>query len=112
MSQPHFYIQATFVSQKLNVMNIKELVNDSKTVLIDVRTPMEYQDQHVEGSLNIPLDTIPEEVDRIREMNAPIVVFCRSGARSGQAMMYLQQSGIKNIYNAGGISNVLILKMN
>ncbi|MBX7094334.1 MAG: rhodanese-like domain-containing protein [Flavobacteriales bacterium] len=93
-------------------MNIKDLVNDPKTVLIDVRTPMEYQDQHVEGSLNIPLDTIPEEVERIRSMNAPIVVFCRSGARSGQAMMYLQQSGISNVHNAGGIGNVLILKMN
>jgi phage shock protein E len=93
-------------------MNMQQLVNDPKTVLIDVRTPMEYADQHIEGSLNIPLDTIPEEIDRIKEMNAPIVLFCRSGARSGQALMYLQQSGITNIFNAGGISNVMILKMN
>lgn len=93
-------------------MNMKELVNDPKAVLIDVRTPMEYQDQHVEGSLNIPLDTIPDEIERIRSLNGPIVLFCRSGARSGQAMMYLQQSGVKNLHNAGGISNVLILKMN
>ncbi|HAA01725.1 MAG TPA: rhodanese-like domain-containing protein [Flavobacteriales bacterium] len=93
-------------------MNLQELVKDPKTVLIDVRTPMEYADQHIEGSLNIPLDTVPEEIDRIRNLNATVVLFCRSGARSGQALMYLQQAGIKNSYNAGGISNVMVLKMN
>jgi phage shock protein E len=94
------------------VMDMKQLVNDPNTALIDVRTPMEYADQHVEGSVNIPLDTIPEEVDRIKAMNKKVVVFCRSGARSGQAMMFLQAAGLKEVYNAGGIGNVLILKMN
>jgi rhodanese-related sulfurtransferase len=45
-------------------------------------------------------------------MNKKVVVFCRSGARSGQAMMFLQAAGLKEVYNAGGIGNVLILKMN
>lgn len=93
-------------------MDMNKLINDPNTILIDVRTPMEYADQHVDGSLNIPLDTIEERAAEIKNMGKPIVLFCRSGARSGQALMYLQHFGVENIYNAGGIANVMLHKMN
>ena len=53
-------------------------------LLLDVRTPEEYAAGHVPGSRNIPLDCVGQaELDR----EAPLFVYCRSGARSGQACL-------------------------
>ena len=68
-------------------------------VLLDVRTPEEYAAGHVPGSLNIPLDRISGA--RL-EKGAPLFVYCRSGARSGQACAILRQRGFEAA-NIGGI---------
>ncbi|MBI2259369.1 MAG: rhodanese-like domain-containing protein [Flavobacteriia bacterium] len=63
--------------------------------IIDVRTPAEYMGGHVAGSINIPLQEIPNRVDELKKMNEPIVLCCASGARSGQATYFLQAQGIR-----------------
>lgn len=68
--------------------------------LVDVRTPGEFADGHVKGSVNIPLDTVPAQISKFRNKKN-IIVFCRSGARSGQAKNILQQNGIQNVVNGG-----------
>lgn len=68
-------------------------------VLLDVRTEGEYAAGHVPGSRNIPLDRIGEAaLDR----EAPLFVYCRSGARSSQACAVLRQRGYEAV-NIGGI---------
>jgi phage shock protein E len=73
--------------------------------LVDVRTPAEFSQGHVKGSVNIPLDRLSIQLDRFKGKET-IVVFCRSGARSGQAKSILQQNGFANVVNGGGWQNV------
>ena len=68
--------------------------------IIDVRSRMEFMGGHVEGSINIPLQEIPEHIEEIKAMNEPIFC-CASGNRSGQAVNYLKAQGI-NCENGGG----------
>jgi len=69
-------------------------MNNSKTI-IDVRTPGEFMGGNVAGSINIPLNEIPQRLSEIKELPQPIILCCASGARSGQAAMFLQHNGIK-----------------
>ncbi len=68
--------------------------------LVDVRTPGEFMQGHVTGSVNIPLNQVQAMVSKFTNKNA-VVVFCRSGARSAQAKMILQNNGIANVVNGG-----------
>lgn len=90
---------------------MKDLINNQNTFLVDVRTPGEVAEQSVPGAENIPLNTVPENLSKFKEAKGPIVLFCRSGARSENAMNWLKQQGLENVHNAGGIGNVLIHKM-
>jgi phage shock protein E len=64
------------------------------STIIDVRSPMEFMGGHVAGSINIPLMEIPERFDEFSTFAQPIVLCCASGARSAQAVQYLQSNGI------------------
>ena len=70
-------------------------------VFLDVRTPMEYEEGHIENAPNIPVQIIHERLDEIKVMPQPIITYCRSGVRSGQATIFLEKNGIKSM-NAGG----------
>ena len=68
--------------------------------LVDVRTPEEFESGHVEASINIPLGEVTARIEEFRGKSA-IIVFCRSGNRSGQAKVILAQAGISNVTNGG-----------
>ncbi|MFT5646570.1 MAG: phage shock protein E [Aureispira sp.] len=68
--------------------------------LVDVRTEDEFAEGHVNGSKNIPLDQVASQMEQFKGKEQ-IVVFCRSGNRSGQAKMILEQNGFKNVINGG-----------
>ncbi len=72
---------------------------------IDVRTPGEWDEGHIEGATLIPLQIIAQNVEKIKSMPQPILTYCRSGARAGQATNFLSQHGIE-VYNAGGIGDL------
>lgn len=73
--------------------------------LVDVRTAGEFAEGHVKGSVNIPLDRIPAQLETFKNKNN-IIVFCRSGARSSQAKSILDQNGFTNVINGGTWTNV------
>ena len=73
---------------------------DDNAFLVDVRTPVEFAEGHVKGSVNIPLDKVPTELAKFKN-KINIVVFCRSGNRSGQAKTILEANGISNVTNGG-----------
>lgn len=89
---------------------MQDLINDPSTFLVDVRTQAEVAEVSVPGAVNIPLDTLPDNLDRFREAEGAVVVFCRSGARSENAKNWLIQQGLSNVHNAGGYPSVLNLK--
>lgn len=83
-----------------NTNEIKEFMS-RKAVIIDVRTVQEFNDGHIKDSINIVLDNLEQNIDKIKKMNAPIIACCRSGARSGVAAGILKKHGIECI-NGGG----------
>lgn len=76
-------------------------------VIIDVRTPHEYDNGRIPRSINIPVDRISSSVERIRSMNKPVVVCCESGMRSSKARTILKSAGIDEVYNGGSWESVL-----
>lgn len=87
-----------------NSDKIAELIQNG-AVIIDVRTPLEYKNGHMDGSINIPLDEIGKQLKKIRAANRPIITCCRSGHRSGIAQSTLKARGIE-AYNGGSWENV------
>lgn len=76
-------------------------------IIIDVRTVNEYDQGRVPESINIPLNLIPQNIERIKGMERPVVLCCASGNRSGQAARFLKSNNIKNVYNGGSWMTVL-----
>lgn len=88
-------------------MTISEILNSPATQLIDVRTTMEFSSGHAKGAVNIPLDQFTKRYREIASLGTqPVVFYCRSGNRSAQAVAYLRQLGIENIYNGGGLDDI------
>ncbi len=82
------------------------LQNGSGLVIIDIRTPQEYQSGHLEGALNIDyysdefLDTL-KSLDR----NSTYIIYCRRGIRGGAALGMMRDMGFKDVYNIlGGLA--------
>jgi len=82
-------------------MNIQELINDTETTIVDVRTAGEFAEGNVDGSINIPLNEVVDRIEELKEMQ-PLVLCCLSGGRSGQATSFLEGQGFDNVYNGGG----------
>ena len=73
-------------------------------ILLDVRTPQEYREGHIPGSQNVSLQEL-DKVDAVADnMDTVLYVYCRSGARSRQAVNILKQKGYTNVHNIGGIA--------
>jgi len=68
--------------------------------LVDVRTPAEFSAGSVKGAVNIPLDKVPSQLSKFKGKKS-IIVFCRSGSRSGQAKRILENNGLQNVINGG-----------
>jgi len=88
--------------------NMEELLNNPATTVVDVREIGEFAGEHFEGAINIPLGIVPIKLDEFKAMPGPIVVYCRSGNRSGMAMNLLKQAGLSEVYNGGGLNDMLI----
>lgn len=87
---------------------IKEALHNG-AIVVDVRTPNEFDQGHVPKSLNIPIDRIPINAQRIKDMNKPVIFCCASRARSGAAVSKMKQFGVKEVYNGGSWISVLKL---
>jgi rhodanese-related sulfurtransferase len=72
--------------------------------LIDVRTAEEFMSGHIPGAINLDVQTLEQRLNRV-PTDRPVVLYCRSGNRSGQAAQLLQQAGYSDLYNLGGIGD-------
>ena len=80
-------------------IDINALIAQGATI-VDVRTPAEYKDGHVKGSINLPLQTLGSQMNKLKK-DQVIITCCRSGSRSGMARRQLQAAGFTQVYNGG-----------
>jgi len=81
----------------------RELDEGRELVIIDVRQPEEFEEARIEGTVLVPLGEIPEHLADF-DSAADIVVHCKMGGRSAQAVMYMKANGFEKVRNmAGGI---------
>ncbi|MCM0620281.1 rhodanese-like domain-containing protein [Nocardioides bruguierae] len=80
---------------------------DGGATIVDVRTPEEFADGHVEGAVNIDVSasTFAEEIAAL-DPEAAYVVYCRSGSRAGAAIEQMTDAGFTDLVNGGGLGDM------
>lgn len=79
-------------------------ISGGDTMVLDVRTPREYEKSHIPGAVLIPLQQLQERCGEM-DPHKEILVICAAGMRSQQACRYLSQQGFQNLMNiSGGMS--------
>ena len=87
--------------QEVDAFGLEQMREQSEVVLIDVRTDAEFTQGSIQGAKHIPLHLLPLIADEI-EKEKPVILICRSGARSAQACAFLASKGFSNVYNLRG----------
>ena len=89
------------------VPSMEDLYDEMLTVpnhqLVDVRSPQEFQEGHLAGSRNIPLNQIPLILKEFPQKDTPLYLYCHSGARSQRACAFLNKQGYTHVTNLGGL---------
>ena len=93
-------------SESLSPERLAEIiaVKDPNTYQVDVRTTQEYNSGAIPTAINIPFDVIADNLPT-EDRSARIIVYCRSGNRSGIATDTLEELGFVNVLDFGGVSN-------
>ena len=89
------------INDVVSVDTYKELVIGNPVQLVDVRTPQEYNSGKIEGAINIDYfnkDNFNAAFDKLNK-NKPLYIYCRSGKRSQESAILLEQMGFKEIHD-------------
>lgn len=70
-------------------------------IILDVRTKGEYNGGHIKGSINISVDQLTNNLNRLPDRQKPIITCCASGMRSSSAKNLLKSKGYSQVYNGG-----------
>lgn len=91
--------------QRISAAQAKERIDsDDEVIILDVRTEEEYKAQRIPDAVLIPNETITNKVlEQLPNLDAEILIYCRSGNRSAQAAKKLIDIGYTNVYDFGGI---------
>ena len=82
-------------------------IENVHSIIIDVRTQEEWDNGYIEDAIHIPLSIISEDIDKfVKSYDEEILLYCRSGNRSGKAKEILEKLGYSNAINIGGISDI------
>jgi rhodanese-related sulfurtransferase len=82
-------------------VDLAQLVNEG-AIILDVRSKGEYAGGHIQGSVNIAVDTLANNLGKLKDKNKTIITCCASGMRSGMAKNMLKANGYTNVHNGGG----------
>ncbi len=77
---------------------------ESGARLIDVRTREEFADGHLPGAVNIPVQELDRRMSELEPRDKPVVLYCRSGNRSGHAARALRSAGWAHVHDLGAMS--------
>lgn len=72
-------------------------------LVLDVRSEWEYQQAHVTGAWNIPLQSLPSKISELGDQSRPILVHCAHGIRSAHAVAFLRVNEFSDVLDGGGI---------
>lgn len=86
-------------------VDLGQLVKEG-ALIVDVRTKGEYAGGHVKGSVNIPLDQLSNNLNKLKNKDQAIITCCASGMRSSSAKSFLKQQGYTNVHNGGSWGSV------
>lgn len=70
-------------------------------IILDVRSKGEFAGGHIKGAINLPLDSLRNNLAKLKDKNTPIITCCASGMRSASAKGILLSNGFKEVYNGG-----------
>lgn len=80
-------------------------------IIIDSRTAKEYAQGHIDGAVNIPFDVSVKQFSALGiAKDQQVVLYCRSGNRSGKALASLKAAGYTNLHNGGGFEAMMTQK--
>jgi phage shock protein E len=79
---------------------VKQAVSQG-AVIIDLRTAYEYDQGHIPGSLNIPVDRIKANIERIKSFRKPVILCCSTGNHCWEASDILRNAGVEQVINGG-----------
>ena len=95
----------TFAQNKndIEITEFKNKIVSQKYILVDVRTESEFDDGHIKGAINIDYfsSTFSDEISELG-LETPVLVYCKSGNRSGKAMKIMNDLRFKEVYNLTG----------
>jgi rhodanese-related sulfurtransferase len=92
----------TTVPVQLDALALERIrQEDQLLTILDVREPWEVAICAIPGSINVPLSSLPQNLDRLPQQG-PLVVLCHHGMRSMQAVVWLRQNGFENATNLQG----------
>lgn len=86
-------------------INYAELVKEG-AIILDVRSRGEFAGGHIKGAVNISVDTLRNNLVKLKDKNQPIITCCASGMRSASAKSILLSNGYTQVYNGGGWSSL------
>ncbi len=86
-------------------INYADLVKQG-AIILDVRSTGEFAGGHIKGALNISVDSLSKNLNKLKDKNKPIITCCASGMRSASAKSILQSNGYNQVYNGGGWSSL------
>lgn len=92
--------------QQIECPEARHMVQNHGAQLVDVRSPEEHAQGKLPGSLNLPLQVLPQLHQKL-DKSKPVIVYCVSGARSAQALSFLKSLGFDNVHNLGSIRKYL-----
>ena len=83
----------------ISIEKLKEMENKGY-IVIDVRSPQEYKEGHIEGAISIPEYELENRArNELIDLEKPIIVYCSTGHRSKRAQKLLEQMGYREVYN-------------
>ncbi|HCY61393.1 MAG TPA: sulfurtransferase [Oxalobacteraceae bacterium] len=89
--------------RKVTLLQATQMINQGKTVVLDVRSAEDFSAGHIRGAVNIPLANLPQrlgELEKSRSKN--IIVVCQAGVTSAKASAQLDKAGFKEVYSLTG----------
>jgi rhodanese-related sulfurtransferase len=92
--------------RKVTLLQATQMLNQGKTVVLDVRSAEDFAGGHIRGALNIPLKDLPQRVGELEKSRSKnVIVVCQAGMNSAKASAQLDKAGFKEVYSlAGGLT--------
>jgi rhodanese-related sulfurtransferase len=88
---------------KVSLLQAIQMINQGKTVILDVREPAEFAAGHVKEAKNIPLKELPKRVGELEKFKSrSVIVVCSSGIHSSKATTQLNKAGFNEVYSLNG----------